>query len=207
MTTQKNPQGTMKPNDEHDSLGWLAFRYVAGELSGDELTAFEARLDSEQSAREAVACEVELAQAVAIVAGSMTPVAAKVAVARTAPLGSAPAGRTLSYRMRGILVMAAAASVLIGMLVTQGLRPPNQRDNTRDNTAKVTPESAAQQLAGYWQAGTLVEAAPVAAENEDSLELAAHEAGGESPAYDESVPTWLLAALEPEVPADAPREN
>lgn len=202
MTTYKNPQGTMKPNDEQDSLGWLAFRYVSGELAGDELTSFEARLDAEQSAREAVAREVELAQAVAIVAGSMAPVAAKVEVARATRLAPAPAGRTLSYRMRGILVMAAAASVLIVMLATQGLRPPNPRDNT----AKVTPESAAQQLAGYWQAGTLVEAAPAASEN-DPMDLAAHDVIGESSADEDSVPTWLLAALEPEVPADAPREN
>lgn len=45
---------------------WLAFRYIAGELSGDELVAFEAELETSQVAREAVARAVDLSQAIAI---------------------------------------------------------------------------------------------------------------------------------------------
>jgi hypothetical protein len=45
---------------------WLAFRYIAGELTGDELTSFEAELESSQIAREAVARVVDLSQAIAI---------------------------------------------------------------------------------------------------------------------------------------------
>jgi hypothetical protein len=44
---------------------WLAFRYIAGELTGDEAAAFEADLETSQPAREAVARAVELSQAVA----------------------------------------------------------------------------------------------------------------------------------------------
>ena len=53
-----------------DDLSWLSFRYVAGELSGDELAAFEQRLEVDQAAREAVAEMVELTTAVQCVAST-----------------------------------------------------------------------------------------------------------------------------------------
>lgn len=53
-------------NQTESDREWLAFRYIAGELSGDETAAFEAELESSQAAREAVARAVELSQAVAI---------------------------------------------------------------------------------------------------------------------------------------------
>jgi hypothetical protein len=48
-----------------DDLLWRALCYVAGELGPDDVEAFEARLDRDQDAREAVARAVELAGAVA----------------------------------------------------------------------------------------------------------------------------------------------
>lgn len=48
-----------------DDLGWLAFCYVAGELDPAAEAAFEARLDHDQEAREAVADAVALSAAVA----------------------------------------------------------------------------------------------------------------------------------------------
>jgi len=45
---------------------WLAFRYIAGELTGEELVLFEAELETSQIAREAVARAVDLSQAIAI---------------------------------------------------------------------------------------------------------------------------------------------
>jgi hypothetical protein len=45
---------------------WLAFRYIAGELTGEETAAFEAELETSQLAREAVARVVDLSQAIAI---------------------------------------------------------------------------------------------------------------------------------------------
>ncbi|MFN0021962.1 MAG: hypothetical protein ACKVP0_27250 [Pirellulaceae bacterium] len=53
-------------NQTKDDREWLAFRYIAGELSGDETVAFEAELETSQVVREAVARAVELSQAVAI---------------------------------------------------------------------------------------------------------------------------------------------
>jgi hypothetical protein len=53
-------------NQTESDREWLAFRYIAGELSDDEAVAFEAELETSQIAREAVARAVELSQAVAI---------------------------------------------------------------------------------------------------------------------------------------------
>jgi hypothetical protein len=50
----------------HDELAWLAFRYIAGELHGPELTQFELLLAEDQTAREAVASAVEISQATAL---------------------------------------------------------------------------------------------------------------------------------------------
>jgi hypothetical protein len=57
----------MSPPPEPD-LAWTAFLYVAGDLTPDEAARFEAQLDDDQGAREAVAAAVELAGAVARVA-------------------------------------------------------------------------------------------------------------------------------------------
>lgn len=50
-------------NDEQEQLDWLAFQYVAGELSIADATAFEDRLASDFTACEAVARAVELSDA------------------------------------------------------------------------------------------------------------------------------------------------
>ena len=52
-------------NQSESDREWLAFRYIAGELSSEETAAFEAELETSQVAREAVARAVELTQAVA----------------------------------------------------------------------------------------------------------------------------------------------
>ena len=57
---------------EQDELRWLAFRYVADELSPDEQSAFEGQLTENQAAREAVAEAVAMAAAVYQVAASDT---------------------------------------------------------------------------------------------------------------------------------------
>jgi hypothetical protein len=49
---------------QRDDLDWLAFRYVAAELSGAESREFEDRLEHDQQAREAVGRVVEVTCAV-----------------------------------------------------------------------------------------------------------------------------------------------
>jgi len=52
------------PSEQLSDLDWLAFRYVAGELTADEALRFEHTLAEDQAAREAVAAAVELGSAV-----------------------------------------------------------------------------------------------------------------------------------------------
>lgn len=52
-------------NSPDQDLDWLAFRYIADEMTDDERAAFEARLEQDQPAREAVAGSVELSQTLA----------------------------------------------------------------------------------------------------------------------------------------------
>jgi hypothetical protein len=55
----------MKETIFRDDLDWLAFQYVAGEMSAVEADEFERRLAYDQAARDAVAWIVELTQATA----------------------------------------------------------------------------------------------------------------------------------------------
>lgn len=74
------------PSPETD-LHWLAFRYVCGELTGDESVAMEARLAHDQAAREAVAEAVELVGAVGLAASSARPSILPMPPARTHRIG------------------------------------------------------------------------------------------------------------------------
>jgi hypothetical protein len=55
----------MNERSSPDQLDWLAFCYAVGELNDAESAQFEARLASDQVAREALARAVELTQSVA----------------------------------------------------------------------------------------------------------------------------------------------
>ncbi|MEQ8790756.1 MAG: hypothetical protein RIC55_30945 [Pirellulaceae bacterium] len=98
----------MSPNSEN--LNWLAFRYIASEMSAEEQQQFEVRLADDQSVREAVEEAVALHEAVCL-------------AGREAPL----AGCEAALVQRGVphpaWVMAVAASVLVvvalAWLVTQ----------------------------------------------------------------------------------------
>jgi len=70
----------MKPT-EHN-LDWLAFRYVSGELTGDETESFELRLADDQAARDAVASAVELSQAIVAAESLASPVISPAAALR-----------------------------------------------------------------------------------------------------------------------------
>lgn len=53
-------------DDRSADLAWLAYRYVADELTAEEASTFELRLAEDQTAREAVAQAVELSSAVKV---------------------------------------------------------------------------------------------------------------------------------------------
>lgn len=75
-----NDQNTRRTADD---LGWEAFQYVCGEMTTDEMEVFEARLAEDQSAREAVAEAVELAQSASLALGRKSAVPQTVASTST----------------------------------------------------------------------------------------------------------------------------
>src|SRR5215210_2724211 len=99
------------PTDPQSDLPWLASRYVAGELAGDEAAAFERRLDADQGAREAVAEAVELTGAVALLASDV--------------LAFGPGGRRRRDPIRQALgwMTAGAAACLATVLGLHALTP------------------------------------------------------------------------------------
>ncbi len=100
-------------------LDWLAFRYIAGELSPVEGQAFEARLESDLTACEAVARAVQFAETMTLGAGSVSKVVDSPAVViRSGSLSGLAAGRNWSAARRWALtaVSGAAALVVVGVL-------------------------------------------------------------------------------------------
>lgn len=77
-----------------DDLPWLAFRYVTGEMTADEEARFEQRLADDQAAREAVEQAVELHEAVRMVSSEPVP-RRSVGVRHLAWLGAAAAAAIL----------------------------------------------------------------------------------------------------------------
>ncbi len=113
--------------DNHDELDWLAFRYIAGELTRAESEAFEQRLADDQTAREAVARAVMLTSA--IVAGR----------------GESPAS-VVRYpsRPRWTRWVVAAAAVLLAAITIVVVRPGSRPGESNDEltVAGVWAESA-----------------------------------------------------------------
>jgi hypothetical protein len=93
----------MQPTKQ--DLDWLAFRYVAGEMTDDESAAFELRLADDQLARDAVVEAVQLGECIVAIE-SQTPVVA---------VASAPAqGRWMEF-----FLAAAACGLLIATVAYQ----------------------------------------------------------------------------------------
>lgn len=98
--------------DQRDELDWLAFRYVAGEMTADEAGDFELRLADDQAAREAVSRAVGFGQRL-VDAGSVRPDSRSTARTATAPVNRG----TLTFRSRvvraaGWMAAGAAAATL-----------------------------------------------------------------------------------------------
>ncbi|MFO0821003.1 MAG: hypothetical protein U1A77_23860 [Pirellulales bacterium] len=115
-----SPQDTHRPSAEstatasQQSLDQLAFRYIANELTNDELQAFEERLATDQQAREAVAAAVELSQAIAFVESTRqspappVPASTQGILPVTPPL---PADRRSWWPALGWMTVGSAACV------------------------------------------------------------------------------------------------
>lgn len=202
----------------HDDLDWLAFRYVAAEMSPDEAAQFEERLGEDQECREAVARAVELAEAVTVVSAD-----------RVVDTGFAGAAAVRSARSTwwtragwiGLGAAAALAGVLLFHAVRGGPQPGLAGREVPGPSAerRVRDDAEAVQLARLW-CQTREEIQPVDGDDwpppdgvdplSDELERSP-EPGAEDPGdgsmigdgedSEEStgpldeVPSWMLAAL------------
>lgn len=171
---------------ESDLL-WDAFRYVADEMSADEVDAFEQSLAENQSAREAVVRAVQVTQAVASVAADGVAESVEAVASRTS------SSRFVAVALSVCLLLAA------GLYVGSGFDSQTAEENTVFNTDGVGD------LVAIWSnsENALDEmtdsSLPVTNENKESTSLAMTELAmtdfddQTADAYD--VPGWMLAGV------------
>lgn len=120
------------------TLQATALRYAAGDLSPDEVSAFEARLAEDQSARDALAEAVRLSAA-AIGQASPVPDPSFRALIR-ARLGFGSRARPLAWASLGAAVVAACA--LFAVSAADRAEPPQDATTAPVATAPEMPVSA-----------------------------------------------------------------
>jgi ferric-dicitrate binding protein FerR (iron transport regulator) len=213
--------------DEYTDLEWLAFQYVAGDLSEAEREIFEARLADDQLAREAVASAVQLSAACsgAFAAPNIVHLTARPPVS----------ARKRTVQRLTVLAAGVAACVAIAWLGQfrdggsgpdgQSLRGWAARDATdRDATdrdastvgseslwgdrAKMDRQKMAQQLALVWadfSEQLLPEESTPREATSEASELNSSAANGDVNSVEDAeldAPDWLIAALADEPAID-----
>lgn len=178
----------MNPNikPEQDELSWRAFCYVAGEFSPAEAEQFEARLATDQAAREAVAEAVELLHAVCAAEAS-EPVVAVAAKQRTAW------SQKLVWISSGAI---AAALLVVAVMNLNGLSGRFTSPGEPRNVAAVSPA-----LADAWSAVRSEYAAGADDANSQMLPASAVLTDAELALAEEDLalstdaPSWMTAAV------------
>lgn len=192
------------PQSDRD---WEAFRYIAGEMSAAESEAFEARLETDQALREAVAAAVELTQAVAILG---------VESLQTPPAVHQPC--VAIARRRWAYVATVAVTVCLAFVAVYWLPRFDRGEEVAKNDAYVTEDSehSLAAVAESWTAfrdSQRLQEQMQAAESEDTAhwtEADLETLESESLLAEHSdppVPAWLLAAAELNALSDQEPKN
>ena len=178
-------------NAEHrDDLEWLAFRYVAAELSPAEYRAFESRLEHDQEARQAVGRLVEMTCAVRALDWNAASRAADHRQSRP------------WYRHRNVQVTAGLALGLMIALMLWRSRGSDQAELGHGELGSLPP---AAELAVVWSNARMeLDSRP----DDDAaawrwLLLAEREADDPAPAAEQSTaeeatadtPDWMVSAV------------
>lgn len=153
-----------------NDLAWLANCYVTGELSVDEIPAFETRLETDEAACDAVTRAMELNLAIAA-AFDAQPAALVARYSTFSVQHSAPARSTATM----ITALAATAVAAAGVALMVGRGPA---------TNGIARKDGADRIVAAWASG---EAARNEASEDDSQELVSDD--------DLDPPDWMLAAL------------
>ena len=189
--------------------GFVAFRYVAGELTDAEAAAFEERLAADQAAREAVARAVEIAQAVTVLGPQLAT--------QALPVGRSRRGADCRTHSRGprsaafvTVIVAAAACVALAVAFNpfNGSQPADdgQVENVESNDPhdRTSPRQNAARLVELWSDtdGLLVADASAL----ETLSSTWSDESGTSENGDSEF-AWMMAAVSAELPesdSDAP---
>lgn len=185
---------------ESGDLFWTAAQYAAGDLPAGAAEEFEARLEVDQGAREALAQAVALTQAVVQIESTQVVVAASNMAASNIAASNVAVSTVRTPRGVAVAWIAVAASLLLAVVAyrsqTGGEKPVNEQ--------AAAPTLAEQRLALAWaenqvdgsaddffgepMPGDSLPADSLFHEEEFDVELP-------SVATDPSAPDWLLAAV------------
>lgn len=179
----------MTPDQDHAELLLTAFRYISGELSADETTAFEDRLSNDQPAREALADVVELSEAIAVEEfDRCDPLRRKPAHAHDAPARDS---------RRGVLVAVCVIAIAGVFMLNDGRRSEHDpgHETTVDTGAPATDavDGDADSVLSLWS-----ELGVDDAERLRSDAILADESD-ELPTTENEIPDWLLTAVDGDV--------
>jgi hypothetical protein len=193
MTSSPLQSVSPDANVRDDELEFVAFRYIAGELTDSEAAAFEERLAVEQIAREAVARAVEIAHSVAVLAPQAMPMGGPAVGPPVVSTAGAGDTRRPRRTASAVVLLATAASVaLVVALDPFNATPPGDRTQAdRDDR----PTRAARLVEFWSDAEDLLSAEFGALESGNSVW--SDEANGEA---DDSDFGWMLAAVSAELP-------
>jgi len=200
-------QTTSKPVDDID---WLAFRYVANEMSNDEYEQFEERLFDDQTAREAVATAVELTQTIA----SIETVEQSVQVAARESNGKRRWQRAtwIAAAIAGCLAIALGWQ-LVGQIL-KGDRTPESGLAGRDSVEEGDSDKLAKAWLDAADESTVIFSTHAFADgssnstvvNEAEGLLVPGESASALEAEDLEAPDWMIAAVSG-MNADVPKTS
>ncbi len=166
----------------HEELSWLAFRYVAGELTGGENTSFEAHLADDQAAREAVAEAVALYETVALA---------------SAQPASITRWQTLRRAVAWVAAAAAVllvASALFWMSGTDQQPDPNLAQENK-NAEPQTSQNGAELATAWTEVRHSQGREPDDVGIREPMESIANPSVGTDEPAGPAIPQWLLTAV------------
>ena len=180
-------------SEHREELDWLAFRYLANELSEAEHEAFEDRLAEDQTAREAVARGVELTETLSA-ARELDEI-----VVRSAEAPAPPAGRSAWSIPAAWMSVGAAACLLLVALWSMGTgtKPENSEKTVAAN-------AKALELARAWSSardefavheGTFWDRDPVRSQPSHVELPTSPETTSDEDLDMDPMPSWMLSAV------------